>query len=373
MKKFVVLIVAGALSATLLAGCQDNTPKATATPSPQPTTEAPATTSPAPTETATATEAAASEAPAVGGSLKTGLAAIGSNGNSKKADGGDGLAQTDINIGAITLDANGKITGLKIDAVQSKVSFAASGKITSDVSAAVPTKVELGNNYGMSKASSIQKDWDAQIAAFEAFCIGKTVDEVKGMALTEKGSPAEADLVSGCTMNVQGYIALVEKAAANAKEMGAQEGDKVGLGISTKLDKSKDAGESDGLAQAYATFVATTVDGSGKITSAILDSMQGNVNFDAKGNVTTDLAVAPQTKNELGAAYGMKVASKIGKEWDEQAAAFSQYVVGKTAADVTGIAVDDAGKATDADLVSSVTVGIGEFKEIVEKAANTAK
>jgi hypothetical protein len=68
----------------------------------------------------------------------------------------------------------------------------------------------------------------------------------------------------------------------------------------------------------------------------------------------------------------MKKASKIGKEWFEQADAFSKYVVGKTVADVKGIAVTD-GKATAADLTASVTVGIGEFQSTIEKAAAIAK
>ena len=54
-----------------------------------------------------------------------------------------------------------------------------------------------------------------------------------------------------------------------------------------------------------------------------------------------------QTKNQLGDGYGMKQASSIGKEWNEQAAGFCAYVTGKTAAQVAGLAVDESGKAAD--------------------------
>ena len=82
-----------------------------------------------------------------------------------------------------------------------------------------------------------------------------------------------------------------------------------------------------------------------------------------------DLTAAQPSKNELGDAYGMKKASSIGKEWYEQAAAFSAYVTGKTVSEVSGIAVDDHESPTDADLAASVTIGIGEFQTLIEKAA----
>ena len=68
----------------------------------------------------------------------------------------------------------------------------------------------------------------------------------------------------------------------------------------------------------------------------------------------------------------MKGASGIGLEWYEQAANFAQYVIGKTAAEVSGVAVDEGGHATGADLTASVTISIGDFQEIIQKAAQSA-
>ena len=87
----------------------------------------------------------------------------------------------------------------------------------------------------------------------------------------------------------------------------------------------------------------------------------------------TDLNAPVQTKNELGEAYGMKKASAIGKEWNEQAAAFSAYCMGKTADEVKGIAMDETGLAADADLLAGCTVHIGEFMNVVATAAMNAK
>ena len=101
----------------------------------------------------------------------------------------------------------------------------------------------------------------------------------------------------------------------------------------------------------------------------IIDGVQANVNFNAEGKITSDLTAAVSTKNELGESYGMKAASSIGKEWNEQAAAFCSYVTGKTIEEATSMAVTEGGKAEDADLAASVTVSVGGFIQLIEKAA----
>ena len=90
------------------------------------------------------------------------------------------------------------------------------------------------------------------------------------------------------------------------------------------------------------------------------------ISFDTTGAITSDLA-APQTKNQLGDAYGMSEVSKVG-EWYQQAANFAAYVTGKTASDVALIHVDEATKPTDADLATSVTIAIGGFQDLIAKA-----
>ncbi|MEG1774641.1 MAG: hypothetical protein RR320_07295, partial [Oscillospiraceae bacterium] len=143
-----------------------------------------------------------------------------------------------------------------------------------------------------------------------------------------------------------------------------------GLASANNIAKSKDAtAEKAGVAQSYVTYAAVTFDGKGKISSCMLDAVQVNVGFDASGKVTSDLTAVTKTKNELGASYGMKGASGIGKEWNEQAAAYAAYATGKTVEQLKGIAVNDHGSPTTKDLAASVTIGIGEFNEIFEKAA----
>ena len=234
-------------------------------------------------------------------------------------------------------------------------------------------KQELKEEYGMSKASTLGKEWYEQANALANYFVGKTAEEIKAIPTDDAGVTTDADLVSSVTIKINDYKEAAEKAIANAQDLGATADDELGLGINTTIAKSKDAtADAEGQTQAYSIYTATTFGADGKITSNIIDASQATVKFDATGKITTDLTAPVKTKVELGDEYGMKAASKIGKEWFEQAASFSEYVLGKTAEEVAAIAVEE-GKATDADLVSSVTVTIDEFQLVIEKAAATAK
>ena len=81
----------------------------------------------------------------------------------------------------------------------------------------IKTKNELGDEYGMKKASSIQKEWNEQAAAFAQYCLGKTADEITGIAAGEDGKPADADLAAGCTMHPGNFQWIMAAAIANAK------------------------------------------------------------------------------------------------------------------------------------------------------------
>jgi hypothetical protein len=147
-------------------------------------------------------------------------------------------------------------------------------------------------------------------------------------------------------------------------------GDKLSVATVTNIAKSKNAAaDAEGLAQVYSTYVAITRDNAGKISSCFFDASQSNVNFDMSGKITTDLSVAPQTKDELKEAYGLSEASSIGKDWYQQAASFAEYVTGKTVAEVQDIAVTDDGHAAGSDLTASVTIHVTDFIDLIVKAA----
>ena len=124
----------------------------------------------------------------------------------------DGLAQNDTTAGAYTLAADGTITDIDLDCVQTKINFNASGELTTAEGTTWTTKTDLEYEYNMVPASPIGKEWFEQTAFFEDYCRGKTVAEVAGISIdAETSHPTEADLITGCTMNVNSFIAVLQK------------------------------------------------------------------------------------------------------------------------------------------------------------------
>ena len=249
------------------------------------------------------------------------------------------------------------------------MNFDAAGAITTDLTAPIQTKNELGENYGMKAYGGAAYEWNEQAAALAQYAVGKTVDQLKNGAVDETGHAADADLASVATISLGGYVAAIEAAVEGAQHLGAQQGDRLALTTTASLGSSKNASaEEEGLAQFDVNVAVTTFDGD-TITSCLLDGVQPAVKFDAAGAVTSDLTAPVQTKNQLGENYGMKAYGGAIAEWNEQAASFAAYVTGKTAEEVSGIAVGERTQPTDADLASSVTIAIGGFQELIAKAA----
>ena len=157
------------------------------------------------------------------GGVKTGLGHVVSISKSKDATAeGDGAAQVDTVMAAVSVDSKGKIISVTIDTAQTVVPFDAAGKIKADMGAEQKTKVELGADYGMIKQSSIGREWYEQIAELEKWMVGKTIDQVKAMKVKKADEshtnvPDEPDLTSKVTISVEDYIAAVEEAINNAK------------------------------------------------------------------------------------------------------------------------------------------------------------
>lgn len=154
---------------------------------------------------------------------------------------------------------------------------------------------------------------------------------------------------------------------------GASASVKTGVGVVTSTMKSKAAtAEAAGTAQVDSVIAAVTVDQDGKILAVDIDSAQTKVGFDAAGQLAAEGSSDVPTKTDLGDEYGMKKASGIGREWHEQITELEKWLVGKTAADVSGMAIAD-GKATDADLTSKVTITVTDYQKAVLEAIANAK
>lgn len=350
MKKNAAALLALALTTSLLTGCAG-----------KPVAVAPSTEAPVPTQNAAAESPAAAP-------VKTGLYIGADLGKSQSAaDGEGGRAKFDVTMVAVTVTDDGVIASCAIDSVPATVEFDAKGVITTDLTAEVLTKNELGEDYGMKETGSAF-EWNEQAAALARYAEGKTVEQLKTAAIDETGHALDADLASTASIYLGGYVAAIEEAVNNARHLGGSSGDRLTLASLNTLGSSKGAADEDGVAQLDSQVAAVTMD-EGVISSCIIDSIQPKVTFDAKGVITSDLTAEVLSKNALGEDYGMKAYGGAQYEWNEQAASFAAYVTGKTADAVAGIAVTESGKAENADLASSVTISIGSFVELILKAA----
>ena len=320
---------------------------------------------------APAPQTPSNDTPVAEGALKTGLHIAANVKDSKAATAeANGEAKYDVTMVAVLVDDEGIIRDCIIDGIATSVNFDNTGAITTDLTAPVQTKNELGENYGMVAWGGAIVEWDEQAAALAAFAVGKTVDELKNGAIDETGkAPAGSDLASSATIYLGGYVAAIEAAVNKAQHLGAQAGDVLKLASMNGTDSSAAAAaDKDGNAQLDCTVAAMTMNGD-VITSCVIDAVQAKVAFNTAGELTSDVTAAVQTKNELGENYGMVAWGGAIAEWDAQAASFAAYVTGKTAAEVSGIAVDEGTKPTDADLTASVTIAIGGFQALIAKAA----
>ena len=192
MKRFALfaLLIVGMLG--VLSGCRDNRRGGTVI------LTTPRTETGADMVAEATAEATVAEAGVTGqrGQLRTGLGVVTSVASSRSAaDGNDGQAQVDSTLVAITVDENGIITRASFDAAQTRIGFNAQGQITTDLSAPVRTKVELGDTYNMRRVSGIGREYSEQAASLEGWAIGKTPARFMSMALSG-GRPAEADLTA---------------------------------------------------------------------------------------------------------------------------------------------------------------------------------
>ena len=292
------------------------------------------------------------------GALKTGLAAVVAM---TPTDAGekDGQVRNEVTIAAVTVDADGKIADCKIDAYRTDIKFNTKGELT-NTDAEIITKNAMGEAYGMS-AIAPKGEWNVQAAGFAAYCVGKTLDEIKGIALTD-GKATDEDILATTTISIGDFVEVVALAVEKAEERGAQAGDTLYLTSTASMGSSKAATENkDGQTQLDVTYAAVTVNGD-TVTSVVIDGVQPKATFSAEGKVTSDTTEKVQSKLEKGDAYGMQAASKLEKgEWYQQAEGFCAYATGKTVADLAGIALGEDGKATDADILATTTIAIGDF------------
>ena len=181
---------------------------------------------------------------------------------------------------------------------------------------------------------------------------------------------------TNCTCPVDAHDDTTVNAPAAKEEPALAEGAlKTGLAISTSLAKSASATtEAEGKADYDVTMVAVLVDDNGIIHDCIIDGIASSIEFDNQGAFSAELTEGPQTKNELGEAYGMVAWGGAVAEWNVQAQALADFAIGKTAEELRNGAVSETGYAPEgSDLATSATIYLGGYVSAIETAVANAK
>ena len=155
---------------------------------------------------------AADSAATASDKLNLAIVSSASYSNKDASEDGDGLAQIDSTVVATVVDAEGKVVVAKTDCTQGKMTFDAKGAVTADTTAAIKTKLELGDDYNMAKfgqkhdgSEGQPLEWYAQAAEFDKALVGKTAADFA--ALAGEDTYATGDLATtGCTMAIGDMI-----------------------------------------------------------------------------------------------------------------------------------------------------------------------
>ena len=122
----------------------------------------------------------------------------------------NGKNAADTTFVAAVLDGE-TLVAVSSDAVSVSFGFTNAGKSTFDNAAAIKTKHELGDDYGMKSPWGSEKEWYEHANAFDAACAGKTVAEVSGIVGAD-GKATDPDLLSaGCTIAIGDFVKALGK------------------------------------------------------------------------------------------------------------------------------------------------------------------
>ena len=300
-----------------------------------------------------------------------------------------GNAQVDATIAAVVTDAEGKIVLCRIDVAQNKMNVT-DGAV--DTAATFKTKMEKGTEYGMAGKvdndnNGVMLEWDEQAKAFEAYVVGKTVAEVEAIKTQEaNGHQIAVDtalLEAGCSMQITDFIAAVVKACKDDQAMNFKAvAGSFTLGVAAKTTAASSTAataEAEGSVQMYSD-IACAVVADGKVIATLNDAIQPKIAITLAGECTPSFSA---TKRELKEGYNMaaygapNVEGGTVKEWYIQSAAFSNYVLGKTASEIASMETKEVNahfiSVEQALLDAGCTMQITGICAVVAQAANNAR
>ena len=251
---------------------------------------------------------------------------------------------------AIITDADGKIVLCRIDCVEYTAAYGEDGSLSTT---APTSKFALGDNYAMPSGS-----WAKQTAAFESYVIGKTQDEVAKIAL-EGGKATDAELVASCTFDITDLIKAVNNAFKSSQKISFKSSAtefKAGFSVVSAV---KDSSTDDSKNAKFTATYSAAITVNDTVILAIMDCAEADlIGVSEEGSASLSFA---GTKREQGDTYIMTSGA-----WYAQADAYAASAVGKTAADIDGLAIEGVAGCT-------MPYSVYDFKAGLEAAVKGAR
>ena len=285
--------------------------------------------------------------------LRTGIATATTTSQSQNATFDfPGRAQSDVTLCAVLLDSSGVIRDCAIDAVSAAIPFDKTGALQLEEGTVFPSKNELGENYGLHKASPQGREWNQQAADYARWAVGKTPAQLES-----------ADVVTSVTVDTDSFVRAIRCAAAQSAWLGAQEGDQLRLVSSARMVTSCSAGgeHREGLARCRTSAAAMTTRGE-ILTSCAFDGSETAVPITQEGTI----ARGPLPLTSPWDACSLRRSSQ-GDAWCRQAAAMAALAIGKTPQEaLRQLPPPPAGADT---LPTAAVTVYGDFFPLFQKAA----
>lgn len=106
-------------------------------------------------------------------------------------------------------NAKGEITTVKLKLDGDTIKEVEIDETTGDT-----TKKKLGADYHMKQASTIGKEWNEQVQYLEQYIQKNGIDKIQ---LNEEGKATNEDVLTGCTIAIDGFLDAIQDAKDNMK------------------------------------------------------------------------------------------------------------------------------------------------------------
>lgn len=191
------------------------------------------------------------------------------------------------------------------------------------------TKHTQGHKYVLGSGTP----WTDEVKALEDFIVENGVEAVTTF---EDGSKIKTDVVTGVTIGIGDYLEVVQAAMENAE-----------AGKYVAFEVVEDKGD--------VVWAELTYNGN-KLQEVLINQVQSTKTVDEEGKVTI---AWNDDKHTLGENYVLG----SGNTWTSEVVLLQDYILANGIEDIN--LTDDAGHT---DTVSGVTIKIGTFLDVVEKA-----